>query len=52
MTALECFTVIEESAGNMGISKKRDLMEFFDRNIKGLSVEKTALIQALIVALS
>lgn len=52
MTALECFTVIEESAGNMAVSKKRDLKEFFERNIKGSSFEKAALVQALIAALS
>lgn len=52
MTALECFTVIEESAGNIALSKKREIIEFLEKNSKGLSVEKAVLLNALITALS
>ena len=52
MTALECFTVIEESAGNIALSKKTEIIEFLEKNNKGLSVEKGVLLNALITALN
>jgi hypothetical protein len=44
--------VIEESAGNMALSKKTEIIEFLEKNNKGLSVEKGVLLNALITALN
>jgi hypothetical protein len=52
LTALECLTVIEESAESIPVSKKRDMIGFLEKNIKGSSVEKIALLQVLVNALS
>ena len=52
ITALECFTVIEESAGSIQISKKYDIILFLEKNKPKSSGEKAALLQALITILS
>lgn len=52
ITALECFTVIEESAGSIQISKKYDIILFLEKNKPKSFGEKAALLQALITILS
>jgi hypothetical protein len=52
ITALECFTVIEESAGSIQISKKNEIILFLEKNKPKSSVEKASLLQAMITILS
>ncbi len=51
MTALECFTVLEESAVNIEVSKKSALSEKLKSSIHTFSRDKIALAEALIVVL-
>jgi hypothetical protein len=51
LTALECFTVIEESAQNIPDLKKNELVNLLEKSGKNHSAEKYALLQALISVL-
>lgn len=50
--SLECFTVIEESAYNIPIRKKGELIKYLEDNKGGSSDEKMALLNELISILS
>jgi hypothetical protein len=51
LTALECFTVIEESAMNISTPVKRQIIDLLEMNIEGFNTEKAKLSMALISAL-
>jgi hypothetical protein len=51
VTALECFTVIEESAQNIPVSERSKIISLLKRNQETSSVEKNSLLQALLIAL-
>jgi hypothetical protein len=51
MTALECFTVIEESAHIIPSLNKKEIIRELEKNREKSSAEKTSLIQALIKVL-
>jgi hypothetical protein len=48
LTALECFTVIEESAMDLSEQKKNEIISLLKKNNKNFTVEKNALSEALI----
>ena len=52
MTALECFTVIEESVKRIPELKKKEIIKLLEKNKETTSVEKKSLTQALIAVLS
>jgi hypothetical protein len=51
LTALECFTVMEESVQNMPDLKKSELINLLEKSGKNNSAEKYTLLQALITIL-
>jgi hypothetical protein len=51
LTALECFTVIEESAGNISPMDKNKIIALLNDNREKSSVEKKSLTEALIAVL-
>jgi hypothetical protein len=51
LTALECFTVLEESVPLMHSSKKREIIGQLEKNKSNFSVEKNKLLEALITVL-
>jgi len=50
-TALECFTVIEESAVNMTSIKKNKIIKLLENKKEGHSTEKSVLLDKLIMVL-
>jgi hypothetical protein len=52
LTALECFTVIDESVKRIPQLKKKEIIKLLERNKETTSVEKKSLSQALITVLS
>jgi hypothetical protein len=52
LTALECFTVIEESVHNITALNKSEIVRFLENNKETSSIDKASLLEALITILS